>query len=61
MNNNPNPFVGTYTYRSLTNDPKIDTEFNNLELTRATLEITAPSFEQIGGTIVYLDLIFRPD
>jgi hypothetical protein len=46
-----NPFVSTYTYRSLLNEPKINTDFNDLEFGRATLVLTAPSSEQLAGTI----------
>lgn len=46
-----NPFVGTWTYRSLLNDPDIDTDFDKLEFGRGTIEITAPSPDTLGGTI----------
>ncbi len=46
-----NPFVGTWTYRSLLNDPDIDTDFDKLEFGRGTLVITAPSSDTLGGTI----------
>ena len=46
-----NPFVGTWTYRSLLNDPDINTDFDNLEFGRGTLVITAPSSDTLGGTI----------
>ena len=48
---NDNPFVGTWTYRSLLNDPDINTDFDNLEFGRGTLVITAPSSDTLGGTI----------
>jgi hypothetical protein len=48
---NDNPFVGTWTYRSLLNDPDVNTDFNNLEFGRGTLVITAPSPATLGGTI----------
>jgi len=46
-----NPFVGSWTYRSLLNDPDINTDFDNLEFGRGTLVITAPSSDTLGGTI----------
>lgn len=46
-----NPFVGTWTYRSLLNDPDINTDFDKLEFGRGTLVITAPSSDTLGGTI----------
>jgi hypothetical protein len=49
MNNNP--FVSTYTYRSLLNEPNVNTDFKDLEFGRATLVITAPSSDTLGGTI----------
>ena len=46
-----NPFVGTWTYRSLLNDPGVDSGFDKLEFGRGTLVITAPSSDTLGGTI----------
>jgi len=46
-----NPFVGTWTYRSLLNDPDISTDFDKLEFGRGTLVITAPSSDRLAGTI----------
>lgn len=46
-----NPFVGKWTYRSLLNEPKIGTDFNDLEFGRATLVLEELSFEQVQGTI----------
>ena len=48
---NDNPFVGRWTYRSLLNDPSVDTDFDKLEFGRGTLVITAPSPDMLGGTI----------
>lgn len=45
------PFVGTWTYRSLLNQPNLNTDFKDLEFGRATLVITAPSSDRLGGTI----------
>jgi hypothetical protein len=46
-----NPFAGTWTYRSLINDPNVNTDFNKLEFGRGTLVITASSSTTLGGTI----------
>jgi hypothetical protein len=46
-----NPFVGTWTYRSLLNDPGLDTAFKDLEFGRATLVIAEDSLETLKGTI----------
>lgn len=48
---NTNPFVGTWTYRSLLNDPDVNTDFNKLEFGRATLVINAPTSDTLSGTI----------
>jgi hypothetical protein len=48
---NANPFVGTWTYRSLLNDPDVTTDFDKLEFGRGTLVITAASSDTLGGTI----------
>jgi hypothetical protein len=48
---NDNPLVGTWTYRSVLNDPAVDTDFGKLEFGRGTLVITAPSPDTLGGTI----------
>src|SRR4030095_9905725 len=34
-----NPFVGSWTYRSLLNDPEMDLDFGKLEFGRGTLRI----------------------
>ncbi len=46
-----NPFVGSWTYRSLLNDPDVDTAFNDLEFGRGTLVITETAPAELGGTI----------
>jgi hypothetical protein len=46
-----NPFAGKWSYRSLLNDPDVNTDFNKLELGRGTLVITAASSDTLGGTI----------
>ena len=48
---NDNPFVGTWTYRSLLNDAHVNTDFDKLEFGRGTLVITASSSTTLGGTI----------
>jgi hypothetical protein len=48
---NANPFVGTWTYRSLLNDPDVTTDFDKLEFGRGTLVITEASSDTLGGTI----------
>ena len=46
-----NPFVGSWTYRSLVNNPKLDTDFDALEFGRATIVIKEAPMEQLVGTI----------
>lgn len=46
-----NPFVGSWTYRSLLNDPDVNTDFDKLEFGRGTLTIAAKSSTTLGGTI----------
>jgi hypothetical protein len=46
-----NPFPGSWTYRSLLNEPDITTDFDKLEFGRGTIVITAPSSNTLGGTI----------
>jgi hypothetical protein len=46
-----NPFVGSWTYRSLLNDPAIDTQFNALEFGRGTLVIEEAPEEDLRGKI----------
>jgi len=48
-----NPFVGSWAYRSLYNDPDLskDSNMNNLLFGDGTLTITAPSSDSMGGTI----------
>lgn len=46
-----NPFVGTWTYRSLLNEPDIATDFDKLEFGRGTIVISASSSTTLGGTI----------
>jgi hypothetical protein len=46
-----NPFVGTWTYRSLLNDPDVNTDFNDLEFGRGTLVITEAPMQILTGVI----------
>jgi hypothetical protein len=46
-----NPFVGSWTYRSLLNDPDVGTDFGQLEFGRGTLVIEAAAPELLRGTI----------
>ena len=46
-----NPFVGTWTYRSLLNEPDVTTDFDKLEFGRGTIVLTAPSSTTLDGTI----------
>jgi hypothetical protein len=46
-----NPFAGTWTYRSLLNDPDVNTDFDKLEFGRGTLTLIAESPTTLGGTI----------
>ncbi|HEY1426466.1 MAG TPA: hypothetical protein VGF50_07325 [Caulobacteraceae bacterium] len=46
-----NPFVGKWTYRSLINDPDVNTAFNDLEFGRGTLEIDEAAPQLLVGKI----------
>ena len=46
-----NPFVGSWTYRSLLNDPNPATDFEKLEFGLGTLTITDAGPDQLGGSI----------
>jgi len=46
-----NPFVGHWTYRSLLNDPDVNTAFNNLEFGRGTIDIADGPMQLLTGTI----------
>jgi hypothetical protein len=45
------PFVGTWTYRSLLNDPKLKTDFDALEFGRGTIVIKNAPMQLLVGTI----------
>jgi hypothetical protein len=46
-----NPFVGTWTYRSLLNDPDVGAGFATLEFGRGTIEIREDALQILTGTI----------
>jgi hypothetical protein len=46
-----NPFVGTWTYRSLLNDPDMSTDFDKLEFGRANIVIEEAAPQLLTGTI----------
>ena len=46
-----NPFVGTWTYRSLLNDPNPKTAFNDLQFGLGEIKLKAESFDSLTGTI----------
>lgn len=46
-----NPFVGSWTYRSLLNDQDVATDFDKLEFGRATIAIAEAGATELGGTI----------
>jgi hypothetical protein len=46
-----NPFVGTWTYRSLLNDPGLGTAFGDLEIRRGTLVIADGPMASLRGSI----------
>jgi hypothetical protein len=46
-----NPFVGKWTYRSLLNDPSLDTKFNDLEFGLGTITIEDGPMDLLTGTI----------
>jgi hypothetical protein len=45
------PFVGRWAYRSLKNDPSLQTDFAKLKFGAGTLDITSPGFGELAGTI----------
>lgn len=46
-----NPFVGKWTYRSLLNNPDVNTDFGDLEFGRGEIEIEDGPMEQLTGSI----------
>jgi hypothetical protein len=49
--NGDDPFVGKWTYRSLLNDPNVDTDFDKLEFGRGTIVIESGPMELLTGSI----------
>ena len=48
---NGNPFVGSWTYRSLLNDPDGSKPFNDLQFGVGTIVIEGDDFEELTGSI----------
>jgi hypothetical protein len=46
-----NPFIGTWTYRSLLNDADVNQDFDKLEFGRGTIEIQETDANVLTGTI----------
>ena len=46
-----NPFVGSWTYRSLINNPDVGTDFDQLEFGRGTIVISEAPEAMLQGTI----------
>jgi hypothetical protein len=46
-----NPWVGSWTYRSLLNDPNQKTAFNDLQFGLGEIKIKETEFDTMGGTI----------
>ena len=46
-----NPFVGTWSYRSLLNDPDLNTDFDAIEIARATLVINEAGPAELAGEL----------
>ena len=46
-----NPFVGSWTYRSLLNDPDVNKSFNDLEFGRGIIIIEQAQMQGLKGTI----------
>jgi len=51
MNTQPNPFVGAWSYRSLLNDPDLETEFNDLQFGKGTIVINDGPLTELTGSI----------
>jgi hypothetical protein len=45
------PFVGRWAYRSLKNDPSLQTDLAKLKFGAGTLDITSPGSGELAGTI----------
>jgi hypothetical protein len=48
---NDNPFIGKWSYRSLLNNPDLNTDFNDLEFGRGTIQITEAPMQILTGMI----------
>lgn len=46
-----NPFVGRWSYRSLLNDPNLQTSFNDLEFGQGVIDITEAPMQVLTGVI----------
>jgi hypothetical protein len=46
-----NPFAGSWSYRSLRNDPDLSGEFNALRFGAGTLDLTMPEFGRLQGSL----------
>ncbi|ASF48091.1 hypothetical protein [Methylovulum psychrotolerans] len=46
-----NPFVGKWAYRSLLNDPNLNTAFNDLEFGQGVIDIHEDAMQILSGTI----------
>ena len=44
-------FVGTWSYRSLINNPDLDVPFNNLRFGMGVLELSEPQPDSVGGSL----------
>ena len=45
-------FAGTWSYRSLINDPDLQTAFNDLQFGAGPLDLQEPQTGQIGGSVI---------
>lgn len=46
-----NPFIGSWSYRSFRNDPDLSQEFGAFRFGAGTLDLTAPEFGRLSGTL----------
>lgn len=45
------PFVGSWSYRSITNDPDIAKELDDIQMQKIILTLEEPEFGRLGGTM----------